>query len=391
MGERLNRGVKTLQELARPQVLGLRPYSPGRPIEEVEREIGVDQVLKLASNENPLGPSPLALQAIREALHGLHRYPDGGCHTLRHELSRRLGVRFEELCVGNGSNELLELVARAFLGPGDEALIGHPAFVVYRSVCQAVGCQIQEIPLKDFAHDLPEMLKATTPRTKVIFLGNPNNPTGTCVSPEDLLAFVQELRGDVILVVDEAYREYLPRPLRPDLIRYIREGRYLLGLRTFSKAYGLAGIRIGYGIAPAEMVEILDRVRQPFNVNTLAQKAAVAALEDTSHLEETLRVTEEGRRSLQSRLEELGLSCIPSVANFILVDVGVEAKVVAHALLRKGVIVRSMEAYNLPTYIRVTVGTPQENTGAIHALAEVLAEVEPAVKSPDSIEGRRRE
>ncbi|MGH7433741.1 MAG: pyridoxal phosphate-dependent aminotransferase, partial [Candidatus Methylomirabilales bacterium] len=274
--------VRSLKELAQPHILGLIPYSPGRPMEEVERELGLDDVLKLASNENPLGPSPLALQAIREALQGLHRYPDGGCYALRQGLSRRLGVTPEELCFGNGSNELLELVTRAFLGPGDEAVIGQPAFVVYRSVCQAVGGQIREVSLKDFTHDLRGMLKAVTARTKLVFLGNPNNPTGTCVSPTDLDDFVRALPPDVILVVDEAYREYIPRYLQPDLLRYVREGRYLLALRTFSKAYGLAGLRIGYGIGSTEMVELLNRVRQPFNVNALAQKAALAALDDAA-------------------------------------------------------------------------------------------------------------
>jgi histidinol-phosphate aminotransferase len=367
--------MKTLTELAQPQVLGLIPYSPGRPMEEVERELGVADVLKLASNENPLGPSPRALQAIREALQGLHRYPDGACYALRQGLSRRLGVTPEELCFGNGSNELLELVTRAFLGPGDEAVMGHPAFVVYRSVCQAVGGHIREVALKNFTHDLRGMLEAVTARTKLVFLGNPNNPTGTCVSPTDLDDFVRALPPDVILVVDEAYREYLPRYLQPDLLRYVREGRYLLTLRTFSKAYGLAGLRIGYGIGCAEMVELLNRVRQPFNVNTLAQKAALAALDDPAHLEQTLRITEAGRKTMQSSFEELGLVSIPSVTNFILVNVGMEGKAVADALLRKGVIVRSMEGYGLPAHIRVTVGTAQENGRALRALAEVLGAV----------------
>ena len=384
----MSRNVKSLAELARPQVLGLIPYSPGRPMEEVQQELGLDEVLKLASNENPLGPSPLALQAIREALQGLHRYPEGGCDTLRQGLSRLLGVRPEELCFGNGSNELLELVTRSFLGPGDEAVMGHPAFVVYRSVCQAVGCEIREVPLKDFTHDLSGMLQAVTARTKLVFLGNPNNPTGTCISPTDLHDFVQELPRDVILVVDEAYREFVPRHLQPDFLRPIRDGRYLLALRTFSKAYGLAGLRIGYGIAPVEMVEILNRVRQPFNVNTLAQRGALAALNDTDHLEETVRITEAGRRNLQSRLEELGLLCIPSVANFILVNVRLDGRAIADALLRKGIIVRSMEGYGLPTHIRVTVGTPQENTRAIKVLAEVLGDAQTAVRSWTSPGGR---
>ncbi len=384
----MKRGGKSLEELARPQVLGLIPYSPGRPMEEVERELGLDEVLKLASNENPLGPSPSALQAIRETLQELHRYPDGGCHSLRQRLSQHLGMSPEEVCFGNGSNELLELVTRAFLGPGDEAIMGHPAFVVYRSVCQAVGCDIREVPLKDFTHDLPRMLQAVTARTKLVFLGNPNNPTGTCVSPTDVHDFLQELPGNVILVVDEAYREYVPRDLQPDLLRPIRDGRYVLALRTFSKAYGLAGLRIGYGVAPAAMVNILNRVRQPFNVNTLAQKAAAAALDDTAHLKETVRITEGGRRSLQARLGEMGLSYTPSVTNFILVDVGVEGRAVANALLRKGIIVRSMEVYGLPTHIRVTIGTPQENARALKNLGDVLDEVEAAVRSSDSTGGR---
>lgn len=385
----MKREAKTLQELARPQVMKLVPYNPGRPIEEVQREFGLDDVLKLASNENPLGPSPLALQAIREVLQGLHRYPDGGCHSLREALGRHLTVKPEQLCVGNGSNELLELVTRAFVGPEDEALMGHPAFVVYRSVCQAVGCQIREVPLEDFTHDLNGILQAVTPRTKLVFLGNPNNPTGTCVTPSDLDDFVQELPKHVILVVDEAYREYLPRHLQPDLLRHIREGRYLLVLRTFSKVYGLAGLRIGYGVGPQEMMEILNRVRQPFNVNMLAQRAALAALQDSAHLAETLRMTETGRRSLQSGLEELRLSYVPSVTNFVLANVGLEGTAVASALFRRGVIVRSMEGYGLPTYIRVTIGTPRENIRAIDALAAVLAEMQAAVKPSNPPGGRR--
>lgn len=344
-------------------------------MEEVERELGLDEVVKLASNENPLGPSPLAIQAIRGALQGLHRYPQGGCHSLRQRLSQHLGLPPEELCFGNGSNELLELVTRAFLGPEDEAVMGDPAFVVYRSVCQAVGSKIREVSLKNFVHDLDGMLQAVTARTKLVFLGNPNNPTGTCVLPTDLHTFVEALPRNVILVVDEAYREYVPQDLQPDLLKYIREGRYLLTLRTFSKAYGLAGLRIGYGVAPTGMVEILNRVRQPFNVNLLAQEAAMAALDDMAHLEETLRTTEAGRRSLQTHLDEMGLSYTPSVTNFVLVNVGVEGRALANRLLRKGIIVRSMEGYGLPTYIRITVGTHQENTRALKALVEVLDEV----------------
>lgn len=387
-GYTVKRNVRSLVELARPQVLGLVPYSPGRPIEEVQRDFGFDEVLKLASNENPLGPSPLALQAIREGLQGLHRYPDGGCRELREALGRNLGVKPEQLCVGNGSNELLELVTRAFVGPEDEVVIGHPAFIVYRSVCRAVGCKIREVPLKEFTHDLHAMLHAVTPRTKIVFLGNPNNPTGTCVTPTDLHNFVWELPGHVILVVDEAYREYLPQHLQPDLLKHIREGRYLLALRTFSKAYGLAGLRIGYGVGPTEMAEILNRVRQPFNVNALAQRAAVAALDDTTHLEETLRITETGRQSVQSRLEALGLSYVPSVTNFVLVDVRGEGVAITAALLRKGVIVRSMEGYGLPTHIRVTIGTPEENIRAIEALGAVLEEMEATIR-PSSPPGGR--
>ncbi len=377
---------KTIQELALAHALEIVPYSPGKPIEEVERELGLSEVAKLASNENPLGPSPLALQAIRESLDGLHRYPDGGCYTLRQGLSRRLGVQPEELCFGNGSNEILELVARAFLSLGDEAVMGHPAFLVYRSVCQAVGCKIREVPLKDFTHDLRGMLQVVTPATKVVFLGNPNNPTGTCVSPTDLEDFLRALPLDVILVVDEAYREYMPRYLQPDLLKHIRAGRYLLSLRTFSKVYGLAGIRIGYGIAPAPLVEVLNRVRQPFNVNALAQRAAVAALDDTAHLEETLRITDAGRRYFESQLKGLGLRFVQSVANFLLVEVG-NGEAVAKALLQRGVIVRAMGGYDLPNFIRVTVGTPRENARLIQVLAEVLAE-EKTVRTSDPSVGR---
>ncbi len=364
--------AKSLQELASPFLKGLIPYSPGKPVEEVERELGIKGAIKLASNENPLGPSPRALRALREALPESHRYPDGGGYYLKQGLAARLGVTPEHLILGNGCNEILELMARCFLLPGDEAVIADPAFVIYGTLAQLQGCEKLLVPLKAWTHDLEAMARAVTEKTKMVFIGNPNNPTGTVTSPAEIEAFMRAIPGDVIVVIDEAYVEYVPPELAPDSLRHVREGRWVIVLRTFSKIYGLAGLRIGYGIAPPSMVELLDRARAPFNVNALAQRAALAAIDDEDHVANSRRVNEQGKAYLSAELGRLGLLSPPSAANFLLVDVERDGGAVAQALLQEGVIVRPMGGPSLPTHIRVSIGTPPENERFIQALKALL-------------------
>ena len=363
---------KSLEELASPFLKGLVPYSPGKPIEEVERELGIKGAIKLASNENPLGPSPLALRALREALQESHRYPDGGGYYLKQELADRLGVTPDHLILGNGCNEILDLMARCFLLPGDEVVIADPAFVIYGMLAHLQGCNKVLVPLKDWTHDLAAMAKAVTAKTKMVFIGNPNNPTGTVVRPEELASFMMHLPPDVLVVIDEAYIEYVSPEMVPDSLSHVRLGRRVIVLRTFSKIFGLAGLRVGYGIAPPAMVELLDRARAPFNVNALAQRAALAALDDQHHIENSRRVNELGKAYLSAELARLGLRHPPSSANFLLVDLKRDGKAVCDALLRLGVIVRPMGGRYLGTHIRVSIGTPPENERFIEALKAVL-------------------
>lgn len=365
--------TRSLEDLASPYLSGLVPYSPGKPIEEVEREFGISDSVKLASNENPLGPSPKAVQAVLAALPTMHRYPDGGGYALRHALARHWSVDADWVILGNGSNELLELVGRAFLMPGDEALYARQAFVVYDMVAQVTGASKVAVPLRDHVHDLGAMRAAITTRTKVIFLANPNNPTGTCVDPRALEAFLDAVPRDVIVVLDEAYYEYVPPECAPDVLRFVRQGRWLVVLRTFSKIYGLAGLRVGYGIGPAPLVALLNKVREPFNTNSAAQVAAAAALEDVEHVAASRAANDAGRTFLVERCHAMGLAVIPSVANFLLVDVGRPGGPTAEALLRQGVIVRPMGGYGFPTHLRITIGTAQENARCVAALQAVLS------------------
>jgi histidinol-phosphate aminotransferase len=364
--------TRRLEDLASPYLAGLIPYAPGKPIEEVERELGISGSVKLASNENPLGPSPKALQAIAGALAGLHRYPDGGGHALRQALARHWQISADWLILGNGSNELLELVGRSFLMPGDEVLYAQQAFVVYDMVAQVTGATKVAVALKDFAHDLPALQAAITPKTKLIFLANPNNPTGTCVDPRALEAFLGAVPPDVVVVLDEAYYEYIPPECRPDALRFVRRGRWLLVLRTFSKIYGLAGLRIGYGIGPTALVALLNKVREPFNTNSLAQVAAAAALTDDTHVAASRAANDAGRAFLVEQFQRMGLSVIPSVANFLLVDVRQPGGQITEALLRRGVIVRPVGGYGFPTHLRITIGTAKENEKCVAALKAVL-------------------
>jgi histidinol-phosphate aminotransferase len=355
-------------------IRSLIPYEPGKPIEEVEREYGISNSVKLASNENPLGPSPKALAAMRSRLEQLHLYPDGDCFYLKQGLSRKLGVAPETLIFGNGSNEIIELAARTFLRPGDEAVMAQQAFVVYQLIVQAVGAQSRAVPLTNFTHDLPALAEAVTPRTRMIFLANPNNPTGTIFRHDEWERFLSKVSPDVLLIVDEAYFEYVQDRDYPDSLRYHIEGRAILTLRTFSKLYGLAGLRIGYGIGSKEIISLMQRVRQPFNVNAPAQWAALAALDDADHVQRSLKVNGEGLEFLQNEFNRLGLEFVPSQANFILVRVG-RGHEVFEQLLKQGVIVRPMAGYRFPEHVRVTVGTGEENKKFIDALEKVIRSI----------------
>jgi histidinol-phosphate aminotransferase len=353
-------------------IRSLVPYEPGKPIEEVEREYGIAHSVKLASNENPLGPAPKALAAIRDRLGQLHRYPDGDCFYLKNGLAQKLGVAPERLIFGNGSNEIIELAVRTFMRPGDEAVMAEQAFVVYQLVVQAAGGKGIQIPLNNFTHDLAAIGAAITAQTRIVFLANPNNPTGTIYRREEWEGFLKNVSPDVLLIVDEAYFEYVQDPDYPDSLRYHGAGRAILTLRTFSKLYGLAGLRVGYGIAPKEIIALMQRVRQPFNVNAVAQWAALAALDDGDHVQRSLAVNALGRKYLSDEFVRLGLEFVPSHGNFILLRVGRGQEVFAQ-LLKRGVIVRPMGAYNFPAHIRVTVGTEDENHKFIGAISEIVS------------------
>jgi histidinol-phosphate aminotransferase len=350
----------TLQQLVKPAVLKQPVYEPGKPIEDVARELGLDPatIIKLASNENPFGPSPKAVAAATRALAHAELYPDGGCFALRQKLAARYALSPDQFVVGNGSNELLELLGHVLLGPGDEVVMGTPAFVVYKLVTLLFGAKAVEVPLVNHRHDLGALLQAVTPATKLVFLPSPNNPTGTANTQEEIFAFVRALPPHVVFAFDEAYAEFLENP--PDLRPLIAEGRKVICLRTFSKIYGLASLRVGYGYASAEFAGLLNRVRQPFNVNALGQAAAIAALDDQTFAADCARKNREGLAQLEAGFRALGRECVPSVANFILVRVGDGARVFDF-LQRRGVIVRPLKPYGMPEWLRVTVGSREQN------------------------------
>jgi histidinol-phosphate aminotransferase len=357
-------------------IRGLTPYPPGLPIEELERELGIRDSIKLASNENPLGPSPKALAALRDALPLLHRYPDGSAFYLKRRLAEHCGVHPDEVLVGNGSNEIIELVVRTFLRPGDEAVMADQAFVIYRLVVQAAGGKPHAVPLHDFTHDLESIARAVTPETRLVFLANPNNPTGTIFHADDWEAFLDAMAGrELVVVADDAYADYVEDPDYPDTMRARSDPRVpVITLRTFSKLYGLAGLRIGYAVAAAPLIEVMGQVRQPFNVNLLGQIGALAALDDHEHVAQTLAVNREGMAYLCESFDRMDLPWVPSAANFILVEVG-RGLEVYEGLLQRGVIVRPMDGYGFPDHLRVTVGLPAENRRFIGALEAVLAEL----------------
>ncbi len=357
---------------ANPQLRELVSYEPGKPVEDVARELGLQpcDIIKMASNENPLGPSPRALQAMREALERAHFYPDGGGYYLREAIAQKFGLNRENVILGNGSNEIIEFLGKGFLKPGDNIVVARHSFAVYKLMAQLFGADTIEVPDPHFCHDLDAMAAAITPATKMVFVANPNNPTGTLVSQAEIDRFVDRVPQDVIIAFDEAYYEFLDHP--PDTLKFIREGRQnVIVLRTFSKIQGLASLRIGYGLAGAELIDVLQKTRQPFNANGVAQAGALAGLLDEEHQRATRELTHQGRDYLQTAFANMGLKFVPSHANFVLVKVG-DGKAVFNALMRRGVIVRDMNSYGLPEWIRVSIGTMEQNTRFIRELNTVL-------------------
>ena len=345
---------------AHPWLRDLVSYEPGKPIEDVARELGLrpEQIIKLASNENPLGPSPKALAAMHEMLERAHFYPDGGGYYLREAIAEKMGLERGNIILGCGSNEIIEFIGKAFLSPGDDIVVSHHAFVVYKLMATLFGARTIEVADPGFAHDLDAMLAAVTPATKEIFIANPNNPTGTLLSQAQLDAFMARVPEHIIVVFDEAYFEFLPDP--PDVVKYVREGRNVVVLRTFSKIQGLANLRIGYGLARPELIDILQKTRQPFNANGIAQAGALAGLRDDEHQQRTRDLTIAGRTWMQAEFGAMGLEYVPSHANFVLVKVG-DGKAVFSALLKQGIIIRDMTSYGLPEWVRVSIGTTAQN------------------------------
>ena len=362
-----------LIDQALPYVRAISPYQPGKPIAELARETGIpeESIVKLASNENPLGMSPKARAAMVKAMDDLERYPDGNGFELKAALGARYGVAQEQIVLGNGSNDLLELVARVFLAPGRSAVFSQHAFAVYPLATLAAGGTCIEVPAQEYGHDLAAMAAAITPDTRVVFIANPNNPTGTFLPYGDLHAFLGKVPADVLVVLDEAYNEYLPPDLRVETVAWLQEFPNLLISRTLSKIYGLAGLRIGYGLGSAAVVDLINRVRQPFNVNSLALAAAVGALEDYAFVAESYEMNRRGLNQLVAGFKHLGLAHIPSYANFVTFKVG-DAAAVNQKLLQQGVIVRPIAGYGMPEWLRVTVGTEPENARFLAALEKAL-------------------
>ncbi|MBO8158468.1 histidinol-phosphate transaminase [Thermosyntropha sp.] len=359
---------------ARPEIFNLKPYVPGKPIEEVKRELGIEDIIKMASNENPLGASPLAVEAIKKSLDRLHYYPDSNNFYLKQKLARVNDISEDAIIIGNGSDELLKLLAETFLSPGDEVIFGDPSFVEYEFTATIMGAKCINVPLKDFRHDLRAMLDEITDKTKIIYICNPNNPTGTYSTRAEIEEFMRKIPSDVLVVFDEAYFEYVDAKDYISGIDYVKEGRNAVVLRTFSKIYGLAGLRVGYGFTNPEIAKAVERVTEPFNVNLLAQIAAEAALDDIEHVKKSCRLNREGKNYLYSQFEEMGLKYVPTEANFIFVDTGRNSREVFQKLLQLGVIVRTGDIFGFPSFIRVTIGTEEENKRFINALKEVLGE-----------------
>lgn len=350
----------------------IAPYVAGKPIAEVEREYGIKNAIKLASNENPLGPSPKAIAAIKASAAGVHRYPDEPGYELLNRLADHLGVQPEQIIIGNGSDEILGYLARALLQPGDEVILPRPSFSMYAIVAQSAGARQITAPLKDMGIDLQSILSKVTPNTRMVFICNPNNPTGSIVTRDDVSRFLDALPRDIVVVMDEAYIDFVRDTQCANGLSYLEHDTPVVTMRTFSKAYGLAGMRVGYGVMPTAVAEILNRVRMPFNVNSLAHAAALAALDDSEFLGQTIDLVHKSLDMVYSELANRNIRYFPTQANFFLIDVGHDSKQVFEALLRQGVIVRSMAGYGYPNYIRINIGLPEENQKFLAALDKVL-------------------
>jgi len=364
--------IKPIFDLAVQGVQDLVPYTAGKPIDELERELGLSNIVKLASNENPLGPGEKALSAIQNNLADLSRYPDGNGFGLKHALAKKLNISIDQITLGNGSNEILELLARTFLTPDSEVVFSQHAFAVYPLVTQAVGATARVAPALNYGHDLDAMLAKVTEKTRLVFIANPNNPTGTLLSAAALENFISALPQSVICVLDEAYFEFVSLVDRVDSIDWLKKHPNLIVTRTFSKAYGLAGLRVGYSVSSADMADLLNRVRQPFNNNALALAAAEAALSDEAYLSETIKINKQGMQQLTDAFVKLGLSWIPSAGNFVSVDLKQAGMPIYEALLKKGVIVRPVANYEMPSFLRISIGTEHENQVFIEALTDLL-------------------
>ncbi|NEX21394.1 histidinol-phosphate transaminase [Thiorhodococcus mannitoliphagus] len=369
----MNQADNPFLSIAAPWIAGLTPYVPGKPVAELERELGIQDSVKLASNENPLGPGSRARAAINRVLAELGRYPDGGGYELRRALGERHGVSPTAITVGNGSNDVLDLVARVFLQPGVESVFSEHAFAVYPIATQSVGATARIAKARDYGHDLDAISDLVTDKTRVVWIANPNNPTGTWLSATALKSFIGALPPTCIVVVDEAYTEYVSEPDFPDATHWIETFPNLIVTRTFSKAHGLAALRIGYGISDPKVADLLNRIRQPFNVNALAQAAAIAAISDREHVRASVELNRAGMKQMTAGFERLGLGYIPSVGNFVCVDLGCPAGPINDALLKRGVIVRPVGNYGLPNHLRISIGTEDENARCLAALEAVLA------------------
>jgi histidinol-phosphate aminotransferase len=371
-GEQSGQAGKVVFMKVPDYIAKLKPYVPGKPIEELEREYGISGSIKLASNENPIGPSPKALEAIMGALKNLHRYPDGTNYYLTKRLAEKLKVPVNRIVLGNGSNEIIELLVRTFLREGDEVVIPEPSFLMYEIMVQAGGGRPVKVALKEWVLDLEGMAESISSRTRMVFVNNPNNPTGTIVSRDDFEEFLQRVPPEVMIVVDEAYIEFVRDSTCPSGLDHIDGDKTVVTLRTFSKAYGLAGLRIGYGVIKESLADLVHRVRQPFNTNLLAQVGALAALDDDAFLKKTVSTVHKGLDFLYREVEKLGLRYFPTQTNFFLIDVERDAKSVFEKMLRRGVIVRPMTAYGYPNCIRINVGLPEENRRFVEALRKAL-------------------
>ncbi len=360
----------------RPNIDSIKPYKPGKPVEQVVRELGLKgPVDKLASNENPLGPSRRALTALRKVEKGLHLYPENSCFYLRERLARQLKVDYDSVMVANGSVEMIFLACLVYLDPGDELVVSAGSFIMAKIGTRVMNARLVEVPLKDYVHDLDRVLESITERTKIVYLDNPMNPLGTIATKDTLDSFIEQVPEHVLVVIDEAYAEYITTRQYPKALDYFRAGRNVMVLRTFSKIYGLAGLRVGYGIAHPEVLEALGKVRLPFNVNRAAQAAALAALDDKTHVARSRKNNEAGKKVFYKEFKRLELFYLPSFANFVFVNFPVDSQVVFEALQMRGVITRPVKEYGFPNALRVSVGSPSQNRRFIKALSEVVSEL----------------